>query len=96
VRCSLQELNDLLMAQDINKFCLQQDGLEQMTEATVELRNNQQSLVERLLGAYGGNYPPETRRNYYITGPPAHNGPQLTKDKLFFMLQLATRYLLPR
>ena len=40
-----------------------------MTDSTVELRNNQQSLVERLLEACGGSYPTETRRKYYITGP---------------------------
>lgn len=30
---------------------------------------NQQSLVDRLLRACGGGYPPQTRRKYFITGP---------------------------
>jgi hypothetical protein len=64
-----------------------------MTNAIVEQRHCQQSLVQRLLEACGGSYPPETRRKYYITGP---HGPHPTKDKLSFMLQLANQYLLPR
>ena len=31
--------------------------------------NRQQALVERLMGACGGAYSPETRRKYYISGP---------------------------
>ncbi len=31
--------------------------------------NQQQALVERLIGACGGAYSPETRRKYFITGP---------------------------
>lgn len=37
-----------------------------MTHIPVE---SQQSLVERLTGACGGAYSPETRRKYFITGP---------------------------
>jgi xylose isomerase len=40
-----------------------------MTNKIVEQNNCQQSLVQRLLEACGGSYPPETRRKYYITGP---------------------------
>ena len=40
-----------------------------MTKATIDLHNSQRSLIERLLEACGGSYPPETRRKYYITGP---------------------------
>ena len=40
-----------------------------MTNAIEEQKNCQQSLVQRLLEACGGSYPPETRRKYYITGP---------------------------
>ena len=29
----------------------------------------QQALVDRLMTACGGAYPPETRRRYFITGP---------------------------
>ena len=31
--------------------------------------NQQQALVERLMQACGGGYPPETRRKHFITGP---------------------------
>jgi xylose isomerase len=31
--------------------------------------NQQQALVERLMKACGGSYPPETRRKYFISGP---------------------------
>jgi xylose isomerase len=31
--------------------------------------NQQQAVVDRLMKASGGAYPPETRRNYFITGP---------------------------
>jgi xylose isomerase len=32
-------------------------------------QDKQQALVDRLAGACGGNYSPEVRRRYYITGP---------------------------
>ncbi|HEV3330912.1 MAG TPA: TIM barrel protein [Bryobacteraceae bacterium] len=32
-------------------------------------QNQQQAVVERLMKASGGAYPPETRRKYFITGP---------------------------
>jgi xylose isomerase len=31
--------------------------------------NQQRALVERLMQACGGAYPPETRRKYFISGP---------------------------
>ena len=40
-----------------------------MTNVKTGSSNNQRSLVERLLEACGGSYPPETRRKYYISGP---------------------------
>jgi xylose isomerase len=40
-----------------------------MTSAIEGQQDCQQSLVQRLLEACGGSYPPETRRKYYITGP---------------------------
>ena len=40
-----------------------------MTSAIEGQQDCQQSLVQRLLEACGGSYPPETRKKYYITGP---------------------------
>ncbi len=40
-----------------------------MTNAIVEQRSCQQSLVQRLLKACGGRYSPETRRKYHVSGP---------------------------
>src|SRR5690348_9693500 len=39
-----------------------------MTTKAVPARD-QRALVDRLTSACGGNYPPETRRKYYISGP---------------------------
>src|SRR5438105_475239 len=40
-----------------------------MTDTTAGLLNQQRSLIERLMEACGGSYPPATRRKYYISGP---------------------------
>lgn len=40
-----------------------------MANAIEARSKHQQSLVERLLEACGGSYSPETRRQYYISGP---------------------------
>lgn len=40
-----------------------------MNNGITEQSKEQRSLVERLLAACGGSYPPETRRKYYISGP---------------------------
>src|SRR6185312_4805439 len=40
-----------------------------MSNIAEELSASQQYLIERLLKACGGNYSPETRRKYFISGP---------------------------
>lgn len=40
-----------------------------MANEITALGERQRSLVERLMAACGGSYPPETRRKYYICGP---------------------------
>src|SRR6266404_4189916 len=32
-------------------------------------QNDRRALVDRLMSACGGSYPPETRRKYFISGP---------------------------